>query len=251
MPRPEDTLDQLARLARNDEALHAASERRPTSPSSGEDLTPASVLPESLTQPISEAQQSSLVDAIQARLANAERSQRPAALVPFARRRRTALVALVAFTAAAAGVLLAVRGRPDPDGPLSRYEVRLEGSEQTERGSSQAPGLLRLRPSSELRFELRPSRDVPGSVGARAFLRGLTAGDTHQTRELEVTQEQSSAGALRVAAQVPTPLPERGELLLYVGRRNAIAHAPPSNGSSNATGPREAQEFRWQFERAP
>jgi len=245
MPRPEDTLDQLARLARDDEALHAASERRPKANSSSDDEPPASVLPESLTQPLSEAQQRSFVDAIQARLANADRVPIPAPVASLARRR--VIVAFVALTATAAGVLLALRFGTDADGPLSRYEVRLEGSEQTERGSTQALGLLRLRASSTLRFELRPRSDERGSVRVRAFVQGLAAAGSHEMRELEVTQEQSTAGALRVRAQLPTPLSERGQLLLYVGRPDTIDHALPGSAPASSS----AQEFRWQFERVP
>ena len=251
MPHPEDTLDRLARLARDDEALHAASERRPTTDPSIE-AAPASVLPESLTEPISEAQQSSFVDVIQARLTHAERARSPSPLALHAHRRRGALFALVALTATAAGVLLALRGSPDENGPLARYEVRLEGSEQTERASStQVLDLLRLRPSSKLHFELRPKNDQRGSVRVRAFVQGVAATGSRETRELEVTQEQSSAGAVRVAAKVPTPLSERGELLLYVGRPAAIEQALPADLPGGASGPSAAQEFRWHFERAP
>src|SRR3954465_6308679 len=105
MSRPEDTLDRLARLARDDQALHAASERRPVARPSAQDSAPVSALPESLTRPISEAQRSSLVDAIQARLASPE--GRPAATALASRERRrarvlapVALVALVALVAA-------------------------------------------------------------------------------------------------------------------------------------------------------
>src|SRR4249920_2795483 len=99
MPRPEDTLDRLARLARDDEALHAASERRPMA-LPREDFAPPSALPESLTRPISEAQQLSLVNAIQARLASAERHPAATTLASRTRRGPAALAALVALAAA-------------------------------------------------------------------------------------------------------------------------------------------------------
>jgi hypothetical protein len=251
MPRPEDTLDQLVRLARDEEALHAASERRPTANPSSDDAPADSVLPDSLTQPLTPALQLSFVDAIQARLANSERVPAPAPPRAIAPPRRGALVALVALAAAAAGVLLALRGSTDTDGPLSRYEVRLEGSEQTLRGSPQVLGLLRLQPSSRLRFGLRPQSDERGSVRVRAFVQGLAAAGPREARELEVTQEQSTAGALRVEALLPTPLPERGELLLYVGRPSTLARALPNDGPKSAPNPGSAQEFRWQFERVP
>src|SRR6188768_2800950 len=128
MPRPEDTLEQLARLARSDAALHAASERKPASSSRSDEAAPVSVLPDSLTEPLSEAQRASYVDAIQARLAS-ERARPAAPATVTSLGRRPALVAVVALTAAAAGVLFALRGSPDAEGPLSRYEVRLEGAE--------------------------------------------------------------------------------------------------------------------------
>ena len=249
MSRPDDTLEQLARLARDDEVLHAASERRPPISSHPDDAPPPSVLPESLTEPISEAQRSSVVDAIQARLASPERVRSTPSFASVARRRRNALVAVVTLTAAAAAVLLALRGSPGADGPLSQYEARVEGAEQTERGSTQAVGVLRLQPSSELRFQLRPKSDERGSVRARAFVDSLAAGGAHETRELEITQEQSAAGALRIRARLPPSLSERGQLLLYVGRPAVVEHALPSDGPASEPG--HAQEFRWQFERAP
>jgi hypothetical protein len=214
-----------------------------------EDFAPPSALPESLTRPISEAQQLSLVNAIQARLASAERH--PAATTHASRTRRgpAALAALVALAAAVG--LLVLRGRPDADEPLSRYEVQLEGSQQTERGSTQALARLRLRSGTQLRFELRPMRDERGSVRARAFVQALAASGARETRELEVTQEQSSAGAVRVAAHLPAPLFERGELLLYVGRPSVIADTLPNAASASAPGPGNTQEFRFQFERVP
>src|SRR6478609_3192685 len=229
MARSEDTLDQLARLARDDDALHAVSERRPTPPKNAE-AAPTSVLPESLTQPLSEALQTSFVDAIQAQLAAAdagtERASSARSLAPRPSRLRGAYVAVVGL-AAAAGVLFALRGRPLLSESLSRYEVQLEGSEQIERGNTLAVRLLRLLPNSTLRFALRPETDVRGSVRARAFLRSLVAKGASETRELELTQEQSTAGALRVSAHLPTLMFERGELLLYVGRSSALEHLVP------------------------
>ncbi|HET7540375.1 MAG TPA: hypothetical protein VFK05_10910 [Polyangiaceae bacterium] len=249
MSRPEDTLEQLARLARDDEALHAASERRPPALPRSEEVPPASGLPDSLAEPLSEAQRASFVDAIQARLANAERVAVPTPLPSLARRRR--LVTVVALTAAAAGVLFALRTGPDADGALSRYEVRLEGSQQTERGAAQVPDLLRLRPSTTLRFELRPTHDERGSVRVRAFVHGALAAAAGETRELTVSQEQSTAGALRVAAPLPAALSERGELVLYVGRPSAVEHAQPNDKLGTLPSLGTVQEFRWPFERVP
>jgi len=252
MPRPEDTLEQLARLARDDEVLHAASERKPTADPSADESSPVSVLPDSLTEPISDAQRSSVVDAIQARLARSERSETPVPLVSILRlrRRRSALVTVVALIAVAAGAVLALRVKPDEEGPLSHYEVRLEGAEHTERGSADVSGALLLHPSSKLRFELRPRNDERGNVRARAFVQGLPVAGARETRELTVSQEQSAAGALRVAAQLPPSLAERGELLLYVGRPAAVESVQP-RAPSGALQPSNLQEFRWQFERVP
>jgi hypothetical protein len=253
MPRPEDTLDRLARIARDDEALHAASERRPVAWSSGEDSAPSSTLPESLTRPISRVQQSSLVDAIQARLASRERHTATTATPPTSRaRRRPNALALAGLVALAAAVALLMLGkRPDAETPLSRYEVQVVGSVQSERGNTQALGTLRLRPSTQLRFELRPMRDEHGSVRARAFVRGLATSGASETRELLLVQQQSAAGALRVQAQLLTPLPERGELLLYVGRPSTLDRTPQKTGAESPPGPGDAQEFRFQFERSP
>jgi hypothetical protein len=251
MPRPEDTLDRLARLARDDEALHAVSERRPMALSRGEDSAPPSVLPESLTRPISEAQQSSFVDAIQARLASSERRPSAPTLASRAPRRPNALVALGALGALAATVgLLVLRAQPNADEPLSRYELRLEGPAQTERGNTPAR-LLRLRSSTQLRFELRPLRDERGSVRARAFVQGPVANGARETRELEVTQEQSAAGAVRASGDLPASLPEHGELLLYVGRPSVIERTQPNAATGSGPTPGDAQEFRFQFERVP
>jgi len=251
MPRPEDTLEQLARLARDDEVLHAASERGQHALSSVEHEPNTGGLPESLTQPLSEAQQSSFVDAIQARLVSHDRVRSSVRPAPRVRRRMGAIAAAVALTAAAAGILLAPRGGSDAGGPLSRYVARLEGAEQSERGNTQAAGPLRLRAGSQLRFELRPQRDERGSVRARAFMLGLVAAGSREKRELEITQEQSPVGALRVAAQLPTALSERGELLLYVGRPAALERALPNDEPGRVPAPSQLQEFRFQFERAP
>jgi hypothetical protein len=249
MPHPDDTLAQLARLARDDDALHAASERRPLTPDSA-DQAPASALPESLTQPISDALQSSFVDAIQARLADPKRTSVPPPRAPLGRQRRDALIAFVGLTAAAAGVLLTLRGSSDTEKPLPRYEVRLEGSLQSDRGVTQTPLLLRLRSSSTLQLDLRPTGDVQGPVLARAFLQRLATEGAGELR-VEVTQEQSPAGALRLTAQLPAVLSERGLLVLYVGRSSVIDRPLPKNESGHTLVPDGAQAFRWQFERAP
>jgi hypothetical protein len=252
MPRPEDTLELLARRARDDEALLPVSARRPRALARPDEEAPTSALPESFTRPISEAQQSSLVDAIQARLAGAERRPAETTQVSRGARRPTAFAAFGALAALAAAISLVLLGeRKDAEQPLSRYELQMEGSQQTERGTSLAAGVLRLRSSTQLRFELRPKRDERGSVRTRAFVQSLAESGAPETRELKVSQEQSAAGALRLAAELPALLPARGELLLYVGRPSLVDHTPPNVVPSRAAGASSAQEFRFPFERVP
>src|SRR5688572_2661961 len=164
MPRPEDTLDELARLAREDEALHDR-------------------LPPELSTPISAEKTAALVGAIQSRITTRTR-------------RRSFLAAGAAIAAIAAGVLPFI-GRPGP--ALPEYEVRVAGGQQSERSSSEHRAeLLRLRSGSTLTFELRPQKDYSGAVEAQVVLisQGFTA--RNEIHVLELSQEQSAAGALRI-----------------------------------------------------
>ncbi|MFZ5892797.1 MAG: hypothetical protein ACOY0T_17185 [Myxococcota bacterium] len=235
MPHPDNLLEQVVRLAREDEELGRASERRLTGTASPEDEALTADLPESFTRPISSAQESALVDGIQARLARSRGS---------APRWRSVAGASIGVAAIAAGILLWITRTPSEDGPLAPYEVRVEGSLRTERSSAPSSGSLRLRAGSTLRFELRPRSDVHASVHSRVFVRG--ANSTSSLEEMSVTQQQSAAGALRVDVQVPASLPPTGELLLYVGRRGAIERSLPRDSDSN-----EVQQFKWSFERDP
>jgi hypothetical protein len=56
--------------------------------------------------------------------------------------------------------------------------------------------------------------------------------------ELELKQEQSRAGALKIDVRVPESLPSRGELVLLIARESDRSARNP-------------QFFRWRFERAP
>lgn len=248
MPRPEETLEELARVAREDEVLQAALERRSAGRSSPSDEALLSALPRSLSSGLSEGRKQQLVDAIQARLAgpssepHAQLAQAPSPASTS--RRLRSFVAAAALSAVAAGGLLWLQ-HPRAIEPLSPYQVRVEGSQRDERASAQQSGSLKLRPGSSLRFELRPETDVHGEVRARVFVR-----DTGQRApgglELRVTQERSNAGALRVEAEVPSSLPELGDLVLFVGRADAIEKLAPQRDQTS-----DSQEFRWPFERAP
>jgi hypothetical protein len=204
MPRPEETLDELARLAREDEALHDR-------------------LPPELSTPISAEKTAALVGAIQGRITTRTR-------------RRSFLAAGAAVAAMAAGVLLFI-GRPGA--ALPEYEVRLAGGQQSERSSSEHRAeLLRLRGGSTLRFELRPQKDFAEAVEARVVLSSKELAARNEDQALEVVQEQSAAGALKVEVRVPDQLPATGRLLLFVARKSA----PTAD---------DRKLFSWPFERSP
>jgi hypothetical protein len=204
MPRPEDTLDELARLAREDEALHDR-------------------LPPELSTPISAEKTAALVGAIQSRITTRTR-------------RRSFLAAGAAVAAMAAGVLLFI-GRPGAT--LPEYEVRVAGGQQSERSSSEHRAeLLRLRSGSTLTFELRPQKDYSGAVEAQVVLisKGFTA--RNEIHVLELSQEQSAAGALRIEVRIPNQVPATGRLTLSVARKGE----PASD---------DRKLFSWPFERSP
>lgn len=204
MPRPEDTLDALARLAREDEALHDQ-------------------LPAELSTPISAEKAAALVGAIQGRITTRTR-------------RRNFLAAGAAVAAMAAGVLLFV-GRPGQ--ALPEYEVRVAGGQQSERSSSEHRAeLLRLRSGSTLRFELRPQKDFTEPVEARVVLSSEKFAAQNAAQALDVSQEQSAAGALRVEVRVPDEVPATGRLLLFVARKSEPAGE-------------DRKLFSWPFERSP
>lgn len=204
MPRPEETLEELARLAREDEALRDR-------------------LPSELSTPISAEKTAALVGAIQGKLTTRNRE-----------RLRNLLAAGGAFVAIAAGALLFV-GRPGQ--ALPEYEVRVAGGQQSERSSlDQRPESLRLRGGSTLTFELRPRTDFSGALEARAVLssREFAKGEV---QALELSQEQSASGALRVEVRVPASLPGSGTLMLFVAR------------TSDPLGD-DRKLFQWPFERS-
>jgi hypothetical protein len=204
MPRPEDTLDELARLAREDEALHDR-------------------LPPELSTPISAEKTAALVGAIQSRITTRTR-------------RRSFLAAGAAVAAMAAGVLLFI-GRPGAT--LPKYEVRVAGGQQSERSSSEHRAeLLRLRSGSTLTFELRPQEDYSGAVEAQVVLisKGFTA--RNEIHVLELSQEQSAAGALRIEVRIPNQVPATGRLTLSVARKGEPAGD-------------DRKLFSWPFERSP
>ena len=68
MPRPEETLEEVARVAREDEALQAALERRSAGRSSPGDEALLSALPSTLSASLPESRKQELVDALEARL---------------------------------------------------------------------------------------------------------------------------------------------------------------------------------------
>jgi hypothetical protein len=211
MSRPEETLDELARLAREDEALREQ-------------------LPAEFQTPLSAEKTAALIESIHARLAPAHRPRDP---VPLVRRSRFVAAGGAAVAALAAASLFWV-GRPlDSGAPLPLYDVRVEGTQQSERSGGQRAELLQLRPDSKLKFELRPKQDFPESVSARVVL--VNAGKEGDSLELEIVQERSAAGALKVEARLPSALPERGELVLVVSR------------TSSEVG---ARRFPWRYERS-
>ncbi|MDQ2646152.1 MAG: hypothetical protein M3020_20230 [Myxococcota bacterium] len=196
MPLPEQTLAELSRLAREDEAL----EQR---------------LPPELSTPISAEKTAALVGAIHGKLGARTR-------------RRNFLAAGGAVAAMAAGV--AVFFTVGRDGkPLPLYEARVEGGQQSERSSAPHNEVLRLRAGSKLRFELRPQSDFPEPVRARVQILG--AG-----KNLELDEQRSPAGALKLEVRLPASLPERGEIVVTV------------EGASSSPG---TQRFSWPFERSP
>ena len=203
MPLPEETLAELARLAREDEALEGR-------------------LPPELSTPIAVEKTAGLVGAIQGKLAARSR-------------RRNFLAAGGAFAAMAAGVALFLGvGGGGEGAPLPAYDARVEGGQQSERSSAPQTDMLRLRAGSKLRFELRPRSDYSEPVNARVEL--ARAGEGGASLPLEVTQQRSAAGALKLEALLPATLPERGELVVSVER---------------AGYPANSQRFSWLFERSP
>lgn len=207
MPLPEETLEELARLAREDEALRDQ-------------------LPPELSTPISAEKTAALAGAIQKKLQTRTR-------------RRSFLAAGAAFAAMAAGVVLFIVNTGDGLGPgdgppLPRYDARVEGGQQSERSTAPQTEVLRLRPGSTLRFELRPQSDYTGPVNARVLLQN--GGKDGQSLNLEVTQQRSAAGALKVDARLPSWLPRRSEIIVTLER--------PSS-------PEGSQRFSWPFERSP
>ncbi len=196
MPLPEQTLAELARLAREDEALEQH-------------------LPPQLSTPISAEKTAALVGAIHGKLGARSR-------------RRNFLAAGGVVVAMAAGVALVIAVGREGD-PLPVYEARVEGGQQSERSSAPQSALLRLRAGSKLRFELRPRSDYPEPVHARVQILGVG-------KNLEIDEQRSAAGALKLEAQLPASLPERGELVVTIER------ASSSEG---------ARRFSWPFERSP
>jgi hypothetical protein len=257
MSRPEETLEQLARLAREEEALHAALERKAAGASdANEPLLEG--LPAELVEPLAREKEASLVDAIHARLAaraGGEKAARPLELAKArsnAQRRSIALASSAGIVAIAAGVLLWL-GRPsDSTTPLPFYEAAVEGHQRSERSSSGPVEVLRLRPGSKLRFALRPQADFGEAVRARVLLSGAGSDAAGKPRELELSQEQSDSGALKVELRVPDSLPERGELVMLVGRASTLERELARRGEPSADPTtRDPQRFPWPFERAP
>lgn len=227
MPDPDHLLARVACLARQDEAFGVASERRIAGTASPEDEALSADLPESFAERISRVREAAVVDALERRLNSRDGGGR--------RFRRLAGAVMAACAIAAAG-LLWLGPKSSSDEPLAPYEVRVEGSVRSDRSGTRSPALLRLRPESTLRFELRPQRDVRGRVRTRIFIRASDRAES-SLPELDTLAEQSAAGALRVEVRVPNTLPAAGELVLYVGRGEAA--------------PTLSQSFRLPFERTP
>jgi len=211
MSRPEETLEELARLAREDEAR-------------------TDELPPELRAPLSAEKTAALVGAIHSRLAPAGRTEPPAPVASSAPHRRFVAAGGAAIVAMAAAVLLFIGS---PGGPLPEYDARVEGGQQGERSGDARAGALRLRPGSKLGFELRPRTDYTAPVNARVT---LSRGNEGAPLELELTQERSAQGALKVEARVPASVPARGEVVLSVERAGSVEGA---------------RQFRWPFERSP
>ncbi|HET9930175.1 MAG TPA: hypothetical protein VFQ35_05800 [Polyangiaceae bacterium] len=250
MPHPEDLVDDVAQVARDEEALGAASERKLAGTASAADEALLANMPEFLTAPLSEQRRGAVVDAIHARIANSERPKSLLVGVP-SRAQRTPRgarlgVALMGATAMAAGIFVWLARAPNRGEPLSGYELRVVGALRSERSAAPATETLRLRPGTTVRFELRPQRDVRGDVAARVFVGGAAS---QALGELTTEQEQSTAGALRVDARLPDSLPAQGELLIDVGRRDALARVQPSTAFARPS--LETQQFRVTFERTP
>lgn len=236
MPDREYLVEEVASLAREDEALGLASERRLSGTATAADEALSHDMPDSLIAPLSRERERAVVDAIESRIGRAGN----------VRRLRRAAGGAVAVSAIAAGVLLWVMSARNIDGLVPPYEARVEGGIQSQRSgerlSAPSPQPLWIQPGTMLRFELRPHRDVRGSVRARAFVR--EAGNEGSSRqELVIAQQESPAGALRVELRVPSTLPAAGELLLYLGRRGAV--------EGDLADASDLQTFRFSFKRAP
>jgi hypothetical protein len=229
MSRPEETLERLAALSREDQAL-------------------AERLPEELTAPLSDEKQSALVSAIEARLA-AQRngaSKAPkvelstSAAAPPVRR----IAALGGGALALAAALLLWLGRPlESPAVLPIYVASVAGAVQGHRGNDEAKPSLKLRSGSMLRFDARPAIDFDEPVGARVF---VVSGDGAPVR-LTLDQERSASGALKVAARLPPVLPAHGEVVLLVGRKSTLENT----ADPRSAGARDPQRFAWPFERVP
>lgn len=249
MSRPEETLELLARTAREEEQLLAALERHAEGRSSPGDDARLRDLPPALLPSFSEERQQQLVEQIRSRLqAGAGEAASTGSVGRVSRRPRSLLWGTIAATAVAASIGVWF-GAPRALAPLPSYELRVQGSQRSERAAAPETGPLRLRAGSRLRLELRPAADVTGEVRARLFARAT--GQRALGAELEVAQEQSSAGALRVEAEVPSSLPERGELALLVGRPAALAKVVPDGDEPDRLGlpASDARIFRRPFER--
>lgn len=244
MSRPEETLEQLARVARADEQLHAALERRGTARAMPEDEPRLRSLPSSLSvsSPLSEDRQQQLVEQIRARMGGA-----PARTALLTRR----VIVSAAGVGAMAAALSIWLSAPRVFAPLPGYQLRVQGAQQGERAAAPETGALRLRPGSRLHLALRPEADVTGDVRARLFVRAM--GERALGAELLLKQEQSSTGSLRVEAEVPSSLPEGGELVLLVGRPPLVAKLAPDGDETvlRRLPASDVQAFRRPFERAP
>jgi hypothetical protein len=136
--------------------------------------------------------------------------------------------------ALAAAMLLVVR-RPPAIDDLPSYEMALSGGAREYRGevTPEAKGPLRMRKGDRFEAILRPPRTSAGAIAARALLlrRGAAASDPAGSIPFRGTPDVAPGGTVRVSGTLddfPGVTPGEWELIVVVGRPDAIGGAPPA-----------------------
>ncbi len=118
--------------------------------------------------------------------------------------RRAAWVVVAGVVAVAAAVLLWRGISPSSGSPLPSYtEAEFEAGTARVRGDTATEVVPRLPPSAELRWVLRPSTAIEGTVGLRILAQGAGRHCIAPTRGIRI----ASSGAIEVQGSVDRLLP--------------------------------------------